>query len=375
MFINDKSKYPIGLDISDTSLKLVQFNKKGGKYFFQAINKVDIPKGVISNGNVIKENELEKIIKKAISDPLYGKFTSKSVVACLAERKTFIKLIKIDKTPNPIRDTIENEIEKNIPYSIKEIFYDWQIIEETKNHRMILIGAALKKYVDQYAEIMDKAGLTIEALEIEPMAVCRCLLKEEALNFKEESGNYILVDIGSTRTNLIFYSRNTIIFTVDLNVTADEIGLAIENALKEKQAAKFSKEKNKDLNNNINIEIAVKKSIGEIITRLRESIEYYNNNYFENGEISKIILCGGGANLYEIEKIIQDQVAIKTEKGNPFANIKDPNDELMQILKNTLKLEAGLKKKLRLLLTNQDNSLIYAVAVGLALRGVFLSNH
>jgi len=72
----------------------------------------------------------------------------------LPETKTFIKLIEVSKTPNPISETIEHEIEKHIPVPINEIFYDWQIIDERANKQRILIGVAPQNIVNQYISLI-----------------------------------------------------------------------------------------------------------------------------------------------------------------------------------------------------------------------------
>ncbi|MFH1822559.1 MAG: pilus assembly protein PilM, partial [Patescibacteria group bacterium] len=214
IFFSGKSIYPIGLDISDLSLKLVQFNKIGNKIIFQALSKYNLPEGFISDGEIKNQVGVIKAIKNLINKPKFGKVSSNNVVACLPETKTFVKLIKIDKTPNSIADIIETEIGKHVPMLVDDIFYDWQVIEEKNDSQLILIGAAPKNIINQYTNLFDQANLSIEALEIEPAAICRSLLKEESINYKGPfEKNYAIIDIGATRTSLTLYSKNTILFT------------------------------------------------------------------------------------------------------------------------------------------------------------------
>ncbi len=69
------------------------------------------------------------------------------------------------------------------------------------------------------------------------------------------------------------------------------------------------------------------------------------------GEISKIILCGGGANLRGFPQFLSERLKIPAACGNPWINI----------LKPPLKEIPALPYK---------ESLTYTTALGLALRGI-----
>jgi len=63
MLLANNSTYPVGLDISDLSIKLVQLNKIRDKIKIQALGKLTLPLGVITNGVINDRAELIKAIK------------------------------------------------------------------------------------------------------------------------------------------------------------------------------------------------------------------------------------------------------------------------------------------------------------------------
>lgn len=213
MFFNNNSTYPIGMDISDLSLKFVQLNKIRNKITIQAMGKTSLPAGLIEGGEIKNKEGVAKKIKKLIANPQFGKISSGEIISCLPETKTFIKLIEVERTPNPMREIISNEIEKHIPMPINEMYYDWQIIKTPDSKQSVLIGAAPQNIVSQYANLLKEAKYSIVALEIEPISICRSLLAEEALKFEGAfEKNYGIIDIGAKRTSMIIYSKNTILF-------------------------------------------------------------------------------------------------------------------------------------------------------------------
>ncbi len=295
MFLSDLSSCPIGLDISDLSFKFVQLKKKRGSFGIQALGRIDIPKGVIEKGSIKNQEKALSLLKNLFSKPKFGKITTDRLVACLPEAKTFIKLIEIKNSPNEIEDLIETEIKKHIPLEIKDMYYDWQLIKESEDdHQLVLVGAAPKQIVNQYISFLDEAGFSIEALEIEPVSICRSLLKEEFKHLDwNERKNYIILDIGAARSSIVYYSKNTILFTASIPVSVSNI--------KEAQKESFSKLKDK----------------------INESLEFYNINFKKRGEIDKVYIVGGGAGIEDLKKELENIFSIDVEVGDPLININN----------------------------------------------------
>jgi len=381
MLFSKNSIYPLGLDISDLSLKLVQLNKVGSKIKIQALGKVSVPEGLIVEGEIKNEEEVADIIKKLISKPKCGKVSSDMVVACLPETKTFIKLIEVEKTPNNLADVIETEIEKHVPLLIDEIYYDWQVIGEREDVQLVLIGAAPKKIVNQYTNLLDKAKLSVEALEIEPMSLCRSLLAEELPNFKGEfNKNYAIIDIGATRTSLVVYAKNTILFTVSMPISGEKIteNIAASLEIEKEQAEKakiicgLDEAKASGIINKV-----LAGMINDLNERVNEILEFYGNHFPQYGPISEILLCGGGANIKDIDKIISKFSFIKVAGGDALVNLGEAKNKFIELLSETYSLDVALpnnkknKSESNLSIT-QDSSLTFATAIGLALRGIFI---
>lgn len=383
MFLAGKSNYPIGLDISNNVLRLVQLNKIGKKNKIQALGSVDIEKGIIEDGEIKNEDKVLEKINQLIRKPLFGKVSSDRVVACLPETKTFIKLIKVEKSPNQISEIIESEIEKHIPYAINEVYFDWQIIEETEDNALILIGATPKGIVNQYTNLLDKAKLSIQALEIEPISISRCLLKEESFNYRpQENSNYALIDIGANRTSMVVYSKNTIVFTASMPISgekitqniAKELDIDIDQAEKAKIICGLDKTKAEGV-----VSKVLSDNIDELKKKIKNSMDFYNNYYGERGPLNKIILCGGGANLKGLDEIIKEATALDVVSGDVFTNLSEKDEEISSILTklhifknksgNNKNKDFGLDEKIN----HQDLSFSFSTAIGLALRGVFIN--
>jgi type IV pilus assembly protein PilM len=377
MILSNNKNFPIGLDISDLSLKLVQLKKSGDKIKFQAMSRIDLPKGLIEMGEIKNETEVIKKIKEITDKPKFGSITTNDVVASLPDSKSFIKLIEIEKSPNRLADTISSEIEKHVPISAKDIYFDWQMIEEKTDSYSVLIGAAPQNIVNQYIDLLNAADLSVVAMEIEPIAICRSLLAEENPKNKIKSDkNYAIIDIGSQRASMIIYSKNTIVMSISMPISGgkatEKIAQTLEIKNEQAEKAKIVCGLDKTKAQGIIGEI-LSDMLNDLNNRIKETIEFFLNHYSNYGPISQILICGGGSNIKNIDQYISQFNSIETILANPL-NITDNSSDFLSSLTETHSLNSKLLKEEQNfnLSVKQNSGLSYATAIGLALRNIFI---
>jgi Tfp pilus assembly PilM family ATPase len=64
---------------------------------------------------------------------------------------------------------------------------------------------------------------------------------------------------------------------------------------------------------------AITPILGELVTELRRSLDYYRNNTGQGAE--RMILCGGTAKLPGLERFLSEQLGIPVEVGDPMRNV------------------------------------------------------
>lgn len=357
MFIGAEKKYPIGIDISDHSFKLVELKKRRGKIGFQALGKVDLPPGVISKGEIQDEKRAVNFLHSLVNKPKFGRVESKYVVASLPEMKTFVKLLKINSAAEDVPEAVEAEAEKHIPFLADEVYMDWQEIgkDGKENKKLVLAGVSPKNTINQYFNLFYSAGLSVESLEVEPVAIVRSILKEENPNLKNAMGkNYIIVDLGYNHTTIIVYSKNTILFTSNVPFSGKEIteDIASKLDIKNSEAEKKKRKMGSKSKNYKKIKKVIDTKMEELDKRLGRVIEFYQESFSNRGHIDSLILIGGGAGLNGFRKGLSSLPAsTEVVRGNPFMH---------------LDIDKKSKEKIK-----DINKASFATSVGLGLSGVF----
>ncbi len=359
-FLNKKilnfSNNAFGLDLSDLSIKLIHLKKKGSLDEIRSFGMVELPKGVISNGEIIKKETVILKIKELIQKTKPNKINSNKVICSLPETKAFLRLINLpEMKEEELKEAIKWEIEANIPLSLEKVYFDWQPVEkslgENSKRNSVLMAAISKEAVNQTLEILEASGLEPVGLEIESLAQIRSLIEK-----KESEKTTLIIDIGDRRTSFIILSKNIPCFTSSIHFSA---GL-LTDALAKTLNLSFEDAEEKKMNYGIGIFTkndhifkATSSALDGLVSEIEKSTNFYLTELKYSSSIDQIILCGGGALTKGIITYLSKKLNKQIILGNPWINL-------------------NLGKKLPPI--DKDQSIKYSTAIGLALKGLDYEN-
>ncbi len=360
---------PLGLDLSDISLKLMQFRERGGKYLVQAYADAPIQKDVLAGEKIKDPGMLIKTIRQAIAAPQFGKVTTDEVVASIPETKSFVRVIQIPKMSEAeAAEAVPWEAEAYIPLPMSQVYLDWVLLapaasaldsggESSTEKLTVLITAAPKDYVDDLVAILKKAGLRPLALEVESQATARSLVSrpEEAV---------LIADINTVRTSLIIYDRGALQFTSSLPIAGNSFteslvqGLDLDFA----HAEQLKREVGIDEDSQRG---AVKKSLVPVLNNLLEEIKntirFYEEHSRGSEKISRLLLTGGSSKLRHLPSFLHEKLTRQVAEEHPLRSLPGLKVELGNPWVNALR--KGQTPAL-----SREDSLSYTTAIGLALR-------
>ena len=244
--------------------------------------------------------------------------------------------------------------------------------------RGILIGTASKNIINQYVNVFKLSKLSINAFETESIANARALLEEERPKFnKSNTASYGIIDIGAKRAAMAIYAKNTLVFTISMPISGQEVTEKISKILEitQDQAEKakiicgLDETKAKGIINEV-----LSDNIKKLNNKISEALEFYANHYPEYETIKKIILTGGGAAIKNLDKLIEKSTSIEVSQGKIADNLIISNKIIDKIFIETHNLSDKIIKnsKNQNLSTKQNSILSYTTAIGLAMRNIYL---
>ena len=344
--ISPDNKY-LGLDLSDLSVKVFQLEKKGNIDKIRSYNSKSISPGLIDNGKIINKEKVGLIVKEAVEKSGPKKISSRKVVCSLPESKVFLRIISIPRiSEEEAREAVKWEIEASIPLSADQVYYDWQFLDQEDNKQNVLTVAVSKEVVDDLIYVLEYAGLSVYALEMESIASVRSLIPKNAS--KNES--YLIVDMGGDKTSFVITKSNIPHFTSSIPFSADGITDSIAKCL---NISKQEAEKIKTLrgiehfSEDDSIFNSVKPFLENLSVEIEKTLDFYQDMSKIPAKINRIIISGGGANLKGLVPYLTTRLKKEVVLGDPWINL-------------------NLGKNLPPV--SRENSISYATAVGLAMR-------
>jgi type IV pilus assembly protein PilM len=359
-FFNKKvfslSRSPFGLDLSDLSVKVVQLDREGNKDKIISFGSSPIASGSVVDGEVIQKDQVVLAIQDAIKKAGPKKIKTKRVICSLPETKAFLRLVSIPKMKeSEIEEAIKWEMEANIPLSIDQVYYDWQLLDKKinkdPNKEDILVVAISRKVVDQFIEVLESAGLKVDGLEIESIAQARSFLSE-----KDEEKTTLIMDLGDRRTSFAISVGTVPSFTCSIPLSGQSLTDAISKGLSIPfdEAEKLKRTSGiGSMVKNDPIFKAVKPVLESLSSELEKSIDFYLSGLGYSVAVDQVILCGGGANTKGIVPYFSQRLGKKVELGDPWVNIQ-------------------VGKKLPII--DREKSVQFSTAIGLALKGIYYEN-
>ncbi|HLC49199.1 MAG TPA: type IV pilus assembly protein PilM [Candidatus Andersenbacteria bacterium] len=339
----------IGIDISDQTIKVVQLSSPPKRRLLSHCMK-QLPLGVIENGVVIDKKKMEEEIRAALTSCRIPVKIKDSVVASIPETQSFLRVIEIPiMDEDEIHEAVRWEIAQHIPFGLENVYVDWQHSASRNHgakpgHMEVEVGAAQKRVVDPLYEVMKSIGLDVVAYELESQAIVRSLISND---WKLKQG-ILIIDLGSTATNVVVYDYGAVRFTASLpygvvqllkDVSAQDARAIMENL----EALP------KELSDRVEPKIA---HLADALVKDIFGIVKFYNGIDAKHEVREIILTGGGSNLPGLDGVfLKYFLEVNIQRGNPWVNILSGKDAVRPPL-------------------DIQESVRYSTAIGLAIRSI-----
>src|SRR3989344_3875998 len=366
----DRRKTPLGLYLSDISLKMIQFAKKREGFSVQAYSDTKIPKGAVAGDILSDPKLLSKTIREAVDNPKFGKITTPYVIASIPETKSFVRVIQMPiMSEKEAEEAVPWEAEAYVPLPIGQVYLDWVILDPKRaagqgdeSKMTVLITACPKDYIDQFVSVIKEAKLIPLALEVESQATARSLVSG---NVMDET--ILIADIDTLRTSLIIFDKGILQFTSSVPIAGNLFTEELAKALSLDMDAAEKLKRESGIEDTERLGPAVRKALIPVLNHLVDeminTIRFYEEHSASGGKISRLLLSGGSSKLKHLPSFLHENLTHRLSNEHPLRSLPGLKVELGNPWGKIL--GQGQVPPL-----SREDSLSYATAIGLALREV-----
>lgn len=215
-----KLAFPIGIDISESNLKMVQLENKGRTAGLVAGFSVNCPEDMQAGGGNWQRWAIETI-RQWLSA---GNFQSKEVVASMPAKNVFIELLKMPKAANnnELQNAIFSKIKQKLPFDSDQSNIMIKYFPTIDDN--ILVIATEKDVIERHLAIYEKAGLSIKSMSIWPVALVNCYTRFFGRRQSDIESVVMLVEIESDYTNVVICRHKNLLFARTINIGTSHQG-------------------------------------------------------------------------------------------------------------------------------------------------------
>jgi type IV pilus assembly protein PilM len=314
------SKELIGLDIGSSSIKLAHVKASGNVYSVRKFGVIALPPDAIVDGAIMDHASVIEGVKTALREL---KVKEKEVATSLSGHSVIIKKVVLPTTtPEELEESIQWEVEQYIPFDIKDVKIDFQVIgplKEDPSKMDVLLVAVKTDLVNDYISVVKDAGLSPAIVDIDSIAAGNAF---EFCHPVSDEQVPMVINVGSSFMNVNILHTGVPLFTRDVPMGGGMYTSEIQKQLAVSfETAEALKVGTKDAGDRAGKLTEVMKTVSGILaTEAQRSYNFFSATYPDR-LVTKVYLTGGAAKSRFLKEMMGEKVGVEVELFNAFEGL------------------------------------------------------
>ena len=324
LLFSRKYRQLLGLDITTSSIKLIELAMVGGEYRVESYAAEPTPPNSMNEKTLVDPEAVGEAIRRAVKRS--GAKSHEAAIAISGDAA----ITKVIQMPSGLRDSeleaqVEMQADQYIPFPMDEVSYDYEVIgpsEKDAESIDVLLVASRTDNVAQRRSAVVAAGLTTRIVDVEAFALenaCRLMTHQMPDGGIDHS--VAVVDFGASSTTFSVLRNLKVVYTRDFAFGGQQLteeimrtyGLSMEEAGRAKKEG--------GLPGNYQAEV-LDPFIDDMTQQVSRSMQFYLASGSGREQPDKILICGGCANIPGVADVVQSRVGISAERGDPLGQMK-----------------------------------------------------
>ncbi|MBI2247650.1 MAG: type IV pilus assembly protein PilM [Armatimonadetes bacterium] len=322
------SKSLVGIDVGSHAIKAVEIAPAGSRFRVLHAGSGDTPPGSVKEGVVVEPQAVGAAVRGVLAA---SGIKAGRVVSAVGGQAVIVRELKLPPmSDEELKQAARFEAERYIPYGVKEVNMDFDVIGETTEENqkkvVVLLVAARREIVDKHVQALEAAGLEPFVLDVESFAVMRSLDPQAHTNGQGEAA--VFVDLGAETSDIVITEGGQLRLTRNVNIGGDALTRAIATRLEMefKSAEQVKEEKGTvllegeplpDDRTVQSLHEVMLPILGDLATEVRRSLDYFQTRWRES-RVGRVVLSGGTARLANLDRFLSLELGVETVIGDPF---------------------------------------------------------
>lgn len=314
----------LGLDISSSSVKLVELSRSGDGYRVDACASEPLPAGAVTDKQITDPLAVGEAIRRAVSRS--GSSTRTAAVA-VSGSSVITKIITLPSSlsDDEMEEQIKIEADQYIPYPIDEVNLDFQVLRALPNSpdtAEVLLAVCRRDTIEARSAALEAAELKPKVVDIEAHALQNaCSLLEHQMPDGGKDKTIALIDIGSTGMGVHILHNHELVYSREQafggKQLTDEIARHYGMSVEEAERAKLSGGLPEDYKTAV-----LAQFLDDTAVQIERSLQFFFSSMSRYSSIDQILLAGGSAGIVGIDEAVARKLNIPSAVAHPFEHMK-----------------------------------------------------
>jgi type IV pilus assembly protein PilM len=320
----------VGVDIGTSSIKVCQIREVRRTPSLVRFGFAPLPPQTIVDGQVMDASNVVEVLQRVFHD---ARIRQREVALSVSGQSVIIRKITVPiMTAAELDEQIHWEAEQHIPFDIKDVQVDYQVLRRRPEASQmdLLLVAAKRDQINDYAQLARDAKLRPVVCDIDAFTVQNLF---EATRGLPPDKTIAIINVGASLSSLNIVSNGISAFTREIanggNVITEEIQKQLNIPFEQAEAYKCGGSSADDPNQPgmvpqqvIGVIEAVTDSIAAEIQR---SLDFFMATSGET-EIGHIYVTGGTANLLALAQAIERRARVSVSAWAPTEGVAVERD-------------------------------------------------
>lgn len=340
--LGSQSESVLGVDIGASSAKIVQLRMSQGSAILETYGEIALgPYAKQAIGKAVKLSP--ETLGTAIADLMReANVTAHAAGVSIPFSSSLVSVISLPTVDeDQLKRIIPIEARKYIPVPVSEVLLDWFVIpkdpdEETSafdrlekkdatqaKTQEVLLVAIQNSIISAYQTMAATAGLSTQFYEVEIFSATRSSLGHGI-------APVLVVDLGAATSKIYIVERGIVRLTHLLTVggqqmtehLARSMNWEFEKAERVKREHGLIAMSALSPDENDRIKQSLLSTLSRVFSEVDRVLLSYGQRYNKN--VSKVVLCGGGASLPGLAEVAAQSLSAEVEIASPFSHTQAP---------------------------------------------------
>ncbi|MDC0067863.1 pilus assembly protein PilM [Gammaproteobacteria bacterium] len=315
----------LGLDISSTSVKLLELSKSGGGYQVESYGVEPLPENAVVEKNISDVEGVGEAIARLVER---SKTKVKLAAVAVAGSAVITKTIEMTAalSEDEMESQLQLEADQYIPYPLEEVALDFEVqgLSPRSDEQVeVLIAACRRENVEMREAALELGGLKAKVVDIEAHCMQRAfgLVRGQFSNDEDDEEDKIIavIDIGATMTTLSVLTGTGAPYTREQLFGGKQLTEEIQRrySLSVEEAGLAKKQGGLPDDYETEVFQPFKEAVVQQVTRSLQF--FYSSSAYD--DVDHIILAGGTSSIDGLSEMVAARLGTPTTIANPFVNM------------------------------------------------------